>query len=280
MATLDDLLRELSACRICRDAPVYGRALPHEPRPVIQASPTARLCIASQAPGTRVHLSGRPFTDASGVQVARLARPRRGELLRRAPGGDRADGPLLSGAGRQGRRSAAAARMRSACGANASSPRCPALELILLIGQYAQAWHLGRRGEGRPHGDGRPLARDSRRRASPRAIAAASSVLAQQWLAEGPSLVRGGARAGLAGEGAATRRRLKPARRASCFVAARPRSQRRIRSQDRVDLGRRRRGASHLIVRVQRPCRPRFIGRSGLFAVNALECDGKARSAP
>ncbi|MGL4241408.1 MAG: uracil-DNA glycosylase family protein, partial [Beijerinckiaceae bacterium] len=46
MAALDTLLAELSACRICRDAPRLGGPLPHEPRPVIQASPTARLLIA------------------------------------------------------------------------------------------------------------------------------------------------------------------------------------------------------------------------------------------
>ena len=46
-----------------------GRPLPHEPRPVFQVSPTARLLIAGQAPGTRVHASGRPFTDPSGVRL-------------------------------------------------------------------------------------------------------------------------------------------------------------------------------------------------------------------
>ena len=32
-------------------------------------SPTARLLIAGQAPGTRVHASGRPFTDPSGERL-------------------------------------------------------------------------------------------------------------------------------------------------------------------------------------------------------------------
>src|SRR5829696_1820105 len=63
------IVARLRACRICRDAPGYGGPLPHEPRPVIQASGSARLCIASQAPGTRAHASGRPFTDASGVRL-------------------------------------------------------------------------------------------------------------------------------------------------------------------------------------------------------------------
>src|SRR3954469_22305242 len=66
---LDRIVEHLRACRSCRDAPRYGAALPREPRPVIQAASSARLCIASQAPGTRVHASGRPFTAASGVRL-------------------------------------------------------------------------------------------------------------------------------------------------------------------------------------------------------------------
>src|SRR5579863_2916003 len=67
--SLETLLEELRRCRVCRDAPRYGRPLAHEPRPVIQASSAARLCIAAQAPGVRVHASGRPFTDPSGVRL-------------------------------------------------------------------------------------------------------------------------------------------------------------------------------------------------------------------
>src|SRR4051794_15457810 len=66
---LEDLLAGLRACRRCRDQPRYGAPLAHEPRPVIQAGAGARLCIASQAPGTRAHASGRPFSDASGVRL-------------------------------------------------------------------------------------------------------------------------------------------------------------------------------------------------------------------
>ena len=65
----DELSRQIRACRICRDAPLYGAPLPHEPVPIIRGSATARLCIASQAPGTKVHLSGKPFTDASGDRL-------------------------------------------------------------------------------------------------------------------------------------------------------------------------------------------------------------------
>ncbi|WP_406856927.1 uracil-DNA glycosylase family protein [Alsobacter sp. KACC 23698] len=65
---LDDLLAAIRLCRICRDAP-WKAPLPHEPRPVLQASFGARLFIVGQAPGTKVHASGRPFTDASGDRL-------------------------------------------------------------------------------------------------------------------------------------------------------------------------------------------------------------------
>ena len=43
--------------------------MPHEPRPVLQVSRKARIAICGQAPGTKVHISGRPFTDASGDRL-------------------------------------------------------------------------------------------------------------------------------------------------------------------------------------------------------------------
>ena len=56
------LVSELRACAACA-------GLPLGPRPVFQLSPDARLLITSQAPGTKAHLSGRPFTDASGDRL-------------------------------------------------------------------------------------------------------------------------------------------------------------------------------------------------------------------
>lgn len=63
MKTLDSLLGEVRACRTCADV------LPMGPRPVVQISATARILIASQAPGTKVHESGIPFSDASGDRL-------------------------------------------------------------------------------------------------------------------------------------------------------------------------------------------------------------------
>ena len=63
MTTLNALLDEVRACRACADV------LPLGPRPVVQISATARILIASQAPGTKVHESGIPFSDASGDRL-------------------------------------------------------------------------------------------------------------------------------------------------------------------------------------------------------------------
>ena len=138
---LDALLRDLRACRLCRDAPLRGPCLPHEPRPVIQAAATARLCIAAQAPGTRVHASGLPFTDPSGVRLrhwlgldearfydaSKVAIVPMGHCF---PGLDTKGGDLPP---------------RAECAPHWRAPvfaALPAVELVLAIGQYAQAWHL------------------------------------------------------------------------------------------------------------------------------------------
>ncbi len=55
-------------CRLCT-ARFAATATAHVPRPVVWFRPTARLLIAGQAPGARVHQSGQPFTDASGERL-------------------------------------------------------------------------------------------------------------------------------------------------------------------------------------------------------------------
>lgn len=142
---LDRLLTEIRACRLCVERPL-GRPLPHEPRPVLRVSTTARLAICSQAPGVRVHASGRPFTDPSGVRLrawmgvgeqefydtSRIAIVPMGFCF---PGHDAAGGDLPP------RRECAAHWHRRLFAL------MPQIELVLLVGSYAQIWHLGRRGE-------------------------------------------------------------------------------------------------------------------------------------
>ncbi|MBU2193750.1 MAG: uracil-DNA glycosylase family protein, partial [Alphaproteobacteria bacterium] len=65
---LSTLTARVRGCRLCVEAPL-GRPLPHEPRPVLVPSSSARILIAGQAPGTRVHASGVPFTDPSGDRL-------------------------------------------------------------------------------------------------------------------------------------------------------------------------------------------------------------------
>ena len=56
-------MAEARACTVC--AP----HLPLGPRPVFRVSATARLLIIGQAPGTKVHMSGIPWNDPSGVRL-------------------------------------------------------------------------------------------------------------------------------------------------------------------------------------------------------------------
>ena len=58
----------IAACRLCADR-FAATATAHAPRPVVWFRPEARLLIAGQAPGARVHASGRPFTDPSGDRL-------------------------------------------------------------------------------------------------------------------------------------------------------------------------------------------------------------------
>ena len=62
-APFESLIGEVRACSACADK------LPLGPRPIFQASSTATLLIASQAPGTKVHASGIPFSDDSGARL-------------------------------------------------------------------------------------------------------------------------------------------------------------------------------------------------------------------
>ncbi len=62
-ATLDTLLDQVRRCNLC------AGKLPHQPRPVLRAKASARILVVGQAPGTRVHASGIPWNDASGVRL-------------------------------------------------------------------------------------------------------------------------------------------------------------------------------------------------------------------
>lgn len=134
-AALEGLLRQVRACRHCE------ADLPLGPRPVLRASTTARLLIASQAPGTKVHETGIPFNDSSGVRLrswlavepetfydeSRIALVPMGFCYpgRDARGGDKPPRPECAPLWQPPIRAA-----------------LPQIELTLLVGQYSQAFYL------------------------------------------------------------------------------------------------------------------------------------------
>ncbi len=140
---LHSLLTDIRACRACVEQP-QGRALPHAPRPVLRMSPSARLCVCSQAPGTRVHASGRPFTDPSGVRLREWMGVSEDEFYDEArvaivPMGFCFPGQDVQGGDLPPRRECAPLWH------DRLFALLPRIELVLLVGSYAQAWHLGER---------------------------------------------------------------------------------------------------------------------------------------
>src|SRR3954454_19213034 len=139
---LDTITARWRACRVCRDAPRYGAAFPAERRPIFQVAETAGLCIASQAPGTRAHAIGKPFYDPSGVRLRAWLGLDENEFYDAArvaivPMGACFPGLDAKGGDRPPRRECAEVWRAPVLAA------LPRLELILVIGGYAQAWHLG-----------------------------------------------------------------------------------------------------------------------------------------
>ncbi|WP_299621955.1 uracil-DNA glycosylase family protein [uncultured Tateyamaria sp.] len=132
---------DIRACRICADR-FAATETGHAPRPVVWFKPGARILIAGQAPGARVHDSGRPFTDPSGDRLRDWLGMDEATFYDRdklaivpmafcfpgydAKGSDRPPPKIC-----------------------AKTWRAPVMDhvgdvpLILLIGGYAQSWHLG-----------------------------------------------------------------------------------------------------------------------------------------
>ncbi|HTQ70275.1 MAG TPA: uracil-DNA glycosylase family protein [Acidocella sp.] len=119
--------------------------MPLGARPVLRVSSTARLLVISQAPGTKVHASGLPFDDASGDRLrgwmgigrdvfydeARLAFMPMGFCYpgRLPNGGDAPPRPECAPLWHE--------RLLALM---------PQIELILLVGGYAQRRYLGKGG--------------------------------------------------------------------------------------------------------------------------------------
>jgi uracil-DNA glycosylase len=138
---LEALLARIRGCAICRDGP-RGRPLPHAPRPVLRVSATARIAICGQAPGTRVHASGVPFSDPSGVRLRGWLGLSDEEFYDESrvaivPMGFCFPGLTAEGADLPPRRECAPAWRAEVFA------ELPEVELLLAVGRPAQLWHLG-----------------------------------------------------------------------------------------------------------------------------------------
>ncbi|RYV03042.1 hypothetical protein SOPP22_06530 [Shewanella sp. OPT22] len=131
---LTQLVKSISACQIC------AGVLPHQPRPVILVSQSAKILIVGQAPGRKVHETGIPFNDASGqrlrewlgVTEAQFYDP---NLFAIIPMGF-----CFPGTGKQGD---LPPRPECAKHWRAQLLRLlPNIQLTIVIGQYAQAYHF------------------------------------------------------------------------------------------------------------------------------------------
>ncbi len=130
------LLREVRSCDLC------AKHLKDGVRPVLQVSPAARILVAGQAPGRKVHETGIPFADASGERLRLWMGIDRATFYDEAKIAILPMGFCYPGTG--------------SSGDLPPSPECapawreqllaatPNIQLTLLIGQYAQDWHLGK----------------------------------------------------------------------------------------------------------------------------------------
>ena len=131
---LKKTIEQVQACKHCIEN------LPFGARPVLQVGRSAKILIAGQAPGSKVHATGIPFNDPSG------------DRLRQWMGVDKAQfydanqiailpmGFCYPGKGKSGDlppRKECAELWR-----NQLLELMPQVELTLVIGQYAIAWHL------------------------------------------------------------------------------------------------------------------------------------------
>ncbi len=136
-STLDRLLGEIRACRLC------AAHLPLGPRPVLRASATARLLIVGQAPGTKVHASGVPWDDASGKRLRTWL-----DMTPECFYDETRIAIVPMGFCYPGKQGSGDAPPRPECRATWHPrllPLLPDIGLTLLIGQYAQAYFLGDR---------------------------------------------------------------------------------------------------------------------------------------
>lgn len=133
MPEFETLLSDINGCQACK-------GLPLGPRPVIQASQSAKILIAGQAPGIRVHETGIPFNDPSGDRLRDWMGIDRDVFYNSEQIALIPMGFCYPGTGKSGDlppRPECAATWRATILGHLSK-----IELTLIIGQYAINWHL------------------------------------------------------------------------------------------------------------------------------------------
>ncbi len=130
--TLRSLVAEIAACRVC--------PLPHEPRPVVRVHRDARILIAGQAPGRLVHETGLPWNDPSGDRLRDWMGLDRDTFYDQRNVAVAAIGFCFPGTV-----NGADLPPRKECAPLWRARLLPLLKnvrLTLLVGGYAQTWHL------------------------------------------------------------------------------------------------------------------------------------------
>ena len=134
LTKLDVLVKEVRACTLC------AKHLPFDPNPVVRPSSTARILIIGQAPGTRVHATGIPWNDPSGDKLREWMGLDRELFYSSKKIAIMPTGFCYPGKGKSGD-----LPPRPEC-APTWHPRLMQhmrkIELILLIGMYAQKYYL------------------------------------------------------------------------------------------------------------------------------------------
>ncbi|GEA61083.1 IclR family transcriptional regulator [Vibrio comitans NBRC 102076] len=130
------LLAEVESCALCSEH------LPLGPRPVVQMHPEARILIAGQAPGKRVHDTGVPFNDPSGDRLRDWMGISKDVFYDAKQIALLPMGFCYPGTGKSGDlppRRECALRWREQLLAE-----LPNIELTLVLGKYAQNYHFGK----------------------------------------------------------------------------------------------------------------------------------------
>lgn len=134
MSILTTLIDEVQACTLCAPHLLDGV------RPVFQVGSTAKILIAGQAPGKKVHQSGIPFDDASGDRLRDWMGISKDTFYSADKIAILPMGFCYPGKGKSGDlpprpECAIAWRARFL-------KQLPHIQLTLVIGQYAQSYHF------------------------------------------------------------------------------------------------------------------------------------------